>query len=159
MNQLCRIGLVALLSFVSVAAFSQDKWDFEWDQHNIAFTLAEDFKVVTNDGDEFSAKGDGMDFSIFPFSDNSIDHSNITEYTIAIAKTLELERLDDVDVLDLNGLKGAYVEGSKEGARVVLLGFIDPESDTNFFAVITFADDDDEATAEAIRMIKSFRKK
>ena len=96
---------------------------------------------------------------VFPFSDNTIDHSNITEYTLAIAKSLELERLDDVDVAELNGLKGAYVEGSKNGFRVVLLGFIDPESDTNFFAVITYADDDDVADDEAVRIIKSFRKK
>ena len=159
MKELRRIALIGLLSLVAVAAYSQDDWDYEWTQHNIAFTLAEDFKVIANDGDEFTAKGDGMDFSVFPFSDNTIDHSNITEYTLAIAKSLELERLDDVDVAELNGLKGAYVEGSKNGFRVVLLGFIDPESDTNFFAVITYADDDDVADDEAVRIIKSFRKK
>lgn len=153
-----RFTLFLLLSFVTVAVQAQDV-DFEWTQHNIKFTLAEDFKVTANSGDEFTASGDGMEFGIFPFSDNTIDHSNIAEYTVEIAKTLELEQVDDADVLSLNGLKGAYVEGFKDGNRVVLLGFIDPNSDTNFFSVITFDDTDAEAEKEAIRMIKSFRKK
>ena len=79
------------------------------------FTLAEDFKMTT--ADEFTASGDGMEFGIFPFNDNSVDHSNITAYTIEIVKSLKLEQLDDVDVIDMNGLKGAYVEGYKEGVE------------------------------------------
>ena len=152
-----KIQFIALLSLLAVSASAQTDW--EWSQYHIMFTLADDFRVSTNSGDEFTAKGDGMEFAIFPFSDQELDHSNITAYTIEIGKSLELEELDDVDVVDLNGLKGAYVEGYKEGLRIVLLGFIDPESDTNFFAIITFGDDDAEGEQEAIRMIKSFRKK
>jgi len=70
-----------------------------------------------------------------------------------------MEQLDDVDVAELNGLKGAYVEGYKDGLRIIILGFIDEESDTNFFATISFKDDDKEAEDEAVRMITSFRKK
>ncbi|MBK7694047.1 MAG: hypothetical protein IPI30_06935 [Saprospiraceae bacterium] len=56
-------------------------------------------------------------------------------YTLAIAKSLNMEQLDDVDVIDMNGLKGSYVEGYKDGQRIITLGFIDPESGTNFFAL------------------------
>ena len=157
MNYWFKFQFIAFLALVSFNASAQTDW--EWSQHHIAFTLADDFKPVTNTGDEFTAKGDGMDFSIFPFGDQEIDHSSIADYTIEIAKSVELEQVDDADVIEINGLKGAYVEGYKEGHRVVLLGFIDPESETNFFAVITFADDDAEAEQEAIRMIRSFRKK
>jgi hypothetical protein len=159
MKNVMQIGFIAFLSFFGNVAFSQDKWDFEWEQYHIAFTLAEDFKVKTNNGDEFIAKGDGMEFGIFPFSDASVDHSSITNYVVDIAKSIKLENVDDADLLELNGLKGAYVEGYKNGSRVVLLGFIDPESDTNFYCIITFSDDDKEAEDEAVRMIKSFRKK
>lgn len=159
MNRLLRISLFTAFSLVSLPGYAQRDWDYEWSQHNIAFTLAEDFKVLTNTGDEFTAKGDGMDFGIFPFSDNTIDASDIVAYTVAVAESLELEEVDDADVLELNGLEGAYVEGYKQGLRVVLLGFIDPVSATNFFAVITFGDDDPVAEDEAVRMITSFRKK
>lgn len=154
------ILLVFLLAgFTKSDLYSQKDYDYEWKQHNIVFTLPEDFKEVTNKADEFTASGDGMEFGIFPFSDASVDHSNITAYTIAIAKHIKLEELDDVDVMELNGLQGAYVEGFKEGARVVVLGFIDPDSDTNFFAMITFKDDDGVAEDEAVRILKSLRKK
>ncbi|MEI6408060.1 MAG: hypothetical protein WCR52_01640 [Bacteroidota bacterium] len=154
-----RICFIAVLSFVTVSVNAQTLIDYVWGQHNIAFTLPNDFKVVTNTGDEFTASGDGMEFGIFPFSDESVDHSNITAFTIAIAKSLELEQMDDVDVIELNGLKGAYVEGHKDGARLFVTGFIDPESATNFFSVISFANDDKEAVNETVRIVKSFRKK
>lgn len=162
MNHFFRAALVfsvALLASASLSAQRGSNWDFEWSQHNIVFTLASDFKVLTNTGDEFTAKGDGMDFGIFPFSDNTIDASDIATYTVEVAKTLNLEEVDDADVLELNGLEGAFVEGYKEGNRVVMLGFIDPESDTNFFAVIVFDDNDTVAEDEAVRIITSFRKK
>ncbi len=145
------------MSFISVQA--QKTFDYEWTQYKLVFSLAEDFKAETNTADEFTAKGDGMEFGIFPFKDDEIDHSDITAYTIKVAKSIKLEQLDDVDVAELNGLKGAYVEGYKDGLRIIILGFIDEESDTNFFATISFKDDDKEAEDEAIRMIKSLRKK
>jgi hypothetical protein len=159
MNKLLRVSLFSLFSFVAVSLTAQRDWNYEWSQHNIVFTLANDFKVLTNTGDEFTAKGDGMEFGIFPFSDNTIDATDIALYTLAVAETLELQEYDDADVLDLNGLEGAYVEGYKDGLRIVLLGFIDPASATNFFAVITFSDDDENAADEAVRMILSFSKK
>ena len=159
MKKLNRLALIAIMSLFALSAYSQNDWDYTWDQYNITFTLAEDFKVTTNAADEFTAKGDGMEFGIFPFTDETVDHTNITDYTVEIAKSVELEEVDDADVVTLNGLKGAYVEGYKDGSRVVLLGFLDPDSDTNFFAIITFADDDKNAEDEAVRIIKSFRKK
>jgi len=159
MKKLNRFALTAIMSLFALSAFAQTDWDFEWEQYHIVFTLAEDFKVTTNTAEEFTAQGDGMQFGIFPFSDESVDHSNIADYTVEIAKSIELEEVDDADVVELNGLQGAYVEGYKDGARVVLLGFLDPNSDTNFFSVITFADDDKTAEEEAVRIIKSFRKK
>lgn len=150
-------GICLFLLFAFSAMQAQTTW--EWEQHHISFTLADDFKATSNNANEFIAKGDGMEFSIFPFSDPDIDQSDITKYTLEIAKSVELEELDDVDVLEMNGLKGAYVEGYKDGSRVVLLGFIDEATDTNFFSVITFSDDDEEAEKEAVRMISSIRKK
>jgi len=152
--------ILILVSSLTISSLNaQQDWDFEWTQHNIIFTLAEDFKVITNTADEFTAKGDGMDFGIFPFDDNTVDQTDMITYTLAIAKSLNMEQLDDVDVIDMNGLKGSYVEGYKDGQRIITLGFIDPESGTNFFAVITFADNDEVAENEAVRMITSLRKK
>ena len=159
MKKILNLILVLVSSLTLSSLNAQQDWDFEWTHHNIIFTLAEDFKVVTNTAVEFPAKGDGMDFGIFPFNDNSVEQTDMISYTLAIAKSLNMEQLDDVDVIEMNGLKGSYVEGYKDGQRIVTLGFIDPESATNFFAVITFADNDEVAENEAVRMITSLRKK
>lgn len=151
--------LMLFLLLGATKAQSQEYFDWEWDDYSISFTLADDFKPVTNTGEEFTAKGDGMDISIFPFNDASVAHTDISSYTADIAETVELQVVDDANVLQLNGLKGAYVEGYKDGQRVVLLGFIDPETATNFFAVITFDDNDSVAEDEAIKIVSSFRKK
>lgn len=149
--------LVLIISAISVNAQNYVNW--EWTQYKIVFSLAGDFKPVVNTAEEFSAEGDGMEISIFPFKDKSISHEDIADYTLAIAESIEAEEYDDADVVQLNGLQGAFVEAYKDGDRVVILGFIDPASATNFFAVITFGDDDAEAEDEAVRIIKSFRKK
>lgn len=154
-----RIFLLCLSFIATMTVQAQQDWDYEWTQYNIVFTLASDFKTITNTADEYTAQGDGMEFAIAPFAESTIDHSDIAAYTLEVAASLKMQEVDDADVLTINGLKGAFVEGYKDGDRVVLLGFIDPSSDTNFFAVITFADDDKVAEEEAVRMIKSIRKK
>ena len=151
--------LILLFLTTTFAVQAQQDWDYEWEHHHISFTLAEDFKTVTNTADEYTAKGDGMEFAIFPFADETIDATDIIAYTTAVGKSLKLEQLDDADVLELNGLEGAYIQGYKEGDRIILVGFIDPLSATNFFALITFGDNDAVAEDEAVRMLKSIRKK
>lgn len=153
------VFFVSLFLVTTFAVQAQQDWDYEWEQHHISFTLAEDFKTVTNTADEYTAKGDGIEFTIFPFADETIDATDIIAYTTAVGKLLKLEQLDDADVLKLNGLDGAYIEGYKEGDRIILVGFIDPLSATNFFALITFGDNDAVAEDEAVRMLKSIRKK
>lgn len=158
-NLLSRLVLLMLVCSATLTVQAQEYWDYEWSKYNLAFILPSDFKEVTNTADEFTAVGDGMEFSIFPFNDASIDHADIANFTLAIAKSIELQELDDVDVVEMNGLRGAYAEGYKDGDRIVLLGFIDPVSATNFFATITFGDADEAAEDEAVRMISSIRKK
>lgn len=132
--------------------------NYTWDEYGLKFTLADDFVEERNDAEEFSAAGDGMYFSIFPFKDETIDESDITSYTIQIAASLNLQEVDDVDILNINKFKGGYVEGYLDGVKVFLMGLIDPNSDTNFFVLITFLDQDNVATDEAVRMVKSIKK-
>jgi hypothetical protein len=131
---------------------------YVWEAYGISFTLADDFEEVVNNDEEFSAVGDGMEMAILPFSDENIDNSDIVAYTIEVGNSLDLERVDNVNVIKLNGFKGAYVEGMADGEKIFLMGLIDPDSDTNFFVIITFLDDDENAIQEAINICKSFKK-
>ena len=73
------------------------------------------------------------------------------------AIAIEMEEVDRVLELTGNGLDGFYVEGFKNGHRVMLSGFIDPKSQTNFMMVITFLDDDNVADEDGIAIINSVR--
>lgn len=131
---------------------------YTWDEYGISFTLADDFKETVNNIDEFSATGDGMELAIIPFKDESINDEDINAYTMSIASSLKLQRVDDVSVIDINGFKGGYAEGVLDGAKIFIMGLIDPDSDTNFFVIITFLDQDENATAEAVNICTSIKK-
>ncbi len=51
---------------------------FEWSEYGLTFDLADDFAETVNNEQEFSADGDGMSVSIFPFNDATIDDHDIT---------------------------------------------------------------------------------
>lgn len=148
----------ASIFFLALSLSLSAQQKYTWDEYGISFSLADDFRETVNNIEEFSADGDGMSMSIIPFKDESIDDSDITKYTIGIAKSLNLEGIQDVDVISINNFEGGYVEGVKDGAKIFLMGLIDPNSATNFFVIITFIDEDKEAIKEAINICKSIRK-
>lgn len=131
---------------------------FEWADYGLAFDLADDFQETVNTGEEFSAEGDGMSVSIFPFHDETIDDADITAYTIAAAAALNLDAVDDVNFIDINGFTGGYTEVVSEGQKVFIMGLIDPDSDVNFFIIISFADGDALATQEAVDICQGLHK-
>ncbi len=143
------------LCFVS-ASVGQQK--YVWEHYGLSFTLADDFEESVNNGEEFTAVGDGMEFTILPFSDDEIDEDDITAYTMSVAAYLQLGRIDDLSTINFNGFKGAYAEGSSDGVMIFMMGLIDPRSDTNFFIIITFLDGDGNASDEAVRICKSIRR-
>lgn len=99
-----------------------------------------------------------MELSIIPFKDESIDDSDITAYTMGIAASMKFERIDDISVIDFNGFQGGYAEGVSDGVKVFIMGLIDPDSETNFFIIITFLDNDKNAIDEAVSICTSIQK-
>jgi len=146
-----------LLSFLTFQVTVAQQ-NYTWEEYGIGFTLADDFEETQNTDDEFSAAGDGMTISIIPFKDDSVDDSDISGYTMSIAASLKLERIDDVSVIDINGFKGGYAEGVQDGTKIFVMGLIDPDSDVNFFVIIVFQEDDQNAMDEAINICKSIHK-
>jgi hypothetical protein len=131
---------------------------YEWEEYGLSFDLADDFKETVNTESEFTAVGDGMIVSIHPFADADIDDADITAFTIAAASNLSIDQVTDIDMISLNGFKGGYTEVVSDGHKVFIMGLIDPNSDVNFFIVITFADGDGLATQEAIAICQGLQK-
>ncbi len=151
-----RASFFVLFLFVFNLATGQH--NYVWDEYGVSFSLADDFRETVNNIEEFSASGDGMEMSIIPFKDETIDDSDITGYTMSVAASMNLGRIDDISKIDINGFKGGYAEGEKDGVKLFVMGLIDPDSDTNFFVIITFLDDDQNAIDEAVNICKSIRR-
>ena len=149
---------ILLLSFVVFSTQSVAQQSYTWEDYGISFTLADDFQETVSTGEEFSASGDGMEMTIIPFTDETIDDTDIIGYTMSVAASLNLGRIDDVSTINFNGFKGGYAEGALDGAKIFIMGVIDPNSDTNFFVIITFLDGDNNAIDEAVNICKSIRK-
>lgn len=149
---------ILVLSFTLTFSSLISQQEYTWDEYNLAFTLADDFEEDVNNAEEFSAYGEGMGLSIFPFNDDSINEDDITTYTMSIAASLELSELHDISVIELNGFKGGYAEGELDGVRVFLMGLIDPDSESNFFVLIGFDNYDESALDEAVNICQSLRK-
>lgn len=147
-----------LFSMVVLIQNLSAQQNYTWSEYGLSFSLADDFKEDVNNAEEFSATGDGMNMAIIPFKDADFDDTDIAAFTIAIAASMDLGRVDDVNVIDINGFQGGYAEGEKDGAKIFLMGLIDPDSDTNFFVIITFLDQDENATQEAINICQSIHK-
>ena len=81
MKTLALCCLLILAGFVNLGAQKA----FEWAEYGLAFDLADDFQETVNTGEEFSAKGDGMSVSIFPFQDETIDDADITARNVGIS--------------------------------------------------------------------------
>lgn len=148
--------VLSFLFILSAQAVAQQS--YTWEDYGISFTLADDFRETVSTGEEFSASGDGMELSIIPFADETIDDTDITGYTMSIAASLNLSRIDDISTINFNGFKGGYAEGELDGAKIFLMGVIDPSSANNFFVIITFLDGDTNAMDEAVNICKSIRK-
>jgi hypothetical protein len=154
-----RASLKTLLVFaliVSISAFTTaiDK-TYYWEQYNIEITVPRDFKILKNTSNEFELEGDGMEMYMYIWNQKKIAIDDMDEATVTAAKELKLQEIDEEESFKNGDFEGYYVEGFKDGDRVMIAGVIDMNSRTNFFIVLTFDDKDAEAEKEALKILES----
>lgn len=146
----------ALLATMSFTSLPFQTW--VWDHYGLQVTVPEDFKVIKNTDHEFDMKGIAMGFHMYVYEQNkTLDQMD--ETVIAVAKSLKMTELHEAAEISGDGLEGFFVEGSKDGKRLVLAGMIDPNTHTNFMMLITFYDDDNVAVDDAVDIINSVKPK
>lgn len=146
------LSLWLTLSFTNAV----DDQVYVWEYYALEVSVPDDFKVVKNTNEEFEMKGDAMGMYMYIF-EQDITVNQMDEAVVEAAIAMEMGEVDAAQVIQGDGLDGFYVEGYKDGARVMLAGMIDPKSQTNFMMVITFYDDDGVAETDAIAIINSVR--
>lgn len=128
---------------------------YYWEQYNIEITVPRDFKIVKNTSNEFEMKGDGMELFMYIWNQKKLTVEDMDEATVELAKELKLQEVDEEEAFKNGDFAGYYVEGFKDGDRVMLAGVVDLKSRTNFFIVITFDDKDEEAEKEALKILEN----
>jgi hypothetical protein len=146
---------ITAITFFAFSSFTliADK-TYVWDKYKLQITVPDDFKVTKNNNTDFEMKGDGMELMMHIFEQN-ISVDDMDEAVIAGANAMKLEAIDAEEAIEGDGLDGYYVEGLKDGHRVMFAGMIDPKSRTNFFLVIIFADRDKQAEEDALEILES----
>jgi hypothetical protein len=128
--------------------------NYVWEKYKIQVTVPNDFRVKKNTNTDFDMKGDGMELSMTIFEKNvAID--DLDDAALDGAKAMKLQEIDMAHKVSVNELEGYYVEGFKDGHRVMFACLGDPNSHTKFFIVITFDDKDKVAEQDALGIINS----
>lgn len=146
------ISCLAILTLFSFTKISFE--DYVWEHYQIGITVPDDCKVVKNTDNEFEMKSKDIDAYMYVFEKN-ITVEQMDEAVVEAAHNIHMEELDEATTIEGDGLDGFFVEGYKEGHRVVLAGMIDPKSHTNFMLLITFLDKNMKAVDDAVDIIQS----
>jgi hypothetical protein len=158
-NYLMKKFLAAIL-FVTLSSFgfisSTDWTTYTWEDYNLEVTVPDYLRIKKNNGSDFELSGKGMEMAMHVFEEK-ISKNEMDDAVIEAASDMELTEIDAEHEIEGDGLDGYYVEGFKNGKRVVFAGMIDPKSRTNFFLAITFNDRDKKAEADALEIVSNVR--
>ncbi len=146
---------LSLLMIISIAASAQQQ--VVWNYYRVSMMLHDDFKVTKNTIEEFRAEGDGMEVYVGIWEEN-IAVEDMDEAVASYALKLKMTEVDAAHEVHINGLEGFYVEGFKDGDRILLAGLIVPDSHTNIVVEINFGDNDATAEKDALEILNSIKK-
>lgn len=130
--------------------------EWTWETHGLQFAAPEDMIVETNNGDQFGARlrNDLLHLYIFPWQDQDLTKASLDDEVKKLMKSLGYRGTKQIE-LELNGFEGSYILAEKDGVTVILEGLLDPDSATNFYALIVYGADYED---EAIKIANSFTK-
>lgn len=143
---------LAFLTLMIGSTFGQK--NYVWESYNIQITVPDDFKVQKNTAKEFDMKGAGMELSMLIHEEN-VAIEDLDDAAIEGAKAMKLQEIDAAHQVHINEFEGFYVEGFKDGHRIMFACLGNPKSHTNFFIVITFDDKDKVAEDDALEILNS----
>lgn len=146
------ILLVVLLTALQGLTSAQPMTDLVWDTHGVGFKVPSNFKVETNNGDEFIAGNDVLQLVMEPIQDEEIDENHLADAVLTMAKELQYDALTDADEIKVDDFVGYYIEGEKDGAHALVMALLDTESSTNLLVVLAYTEG---ARDTAIKIVES----
>ena len=148
-----------MINSVSHIAQAQVWRQYEWEYFNIKFELPDHFTVTINTAEALKASGEGIEFALYPFKDTEMKGMDLAEFIIRKAENdLNLSEINEMELVEIDGLNGGFVAGSKDGLLYMVLGLIDAETDNNFYAFVAFDAEQKEVIEDALEVFESFGK-
>jgi hypothetical protein len=156
MKKISLILLTTLFTLVFTSTYAQEFIDWHWDDHGLKFSAPSDMIVEVNNGDQFGArlKNDLLHLYVFPWQDKDLSKETLGAEVKKLMKSLGYRGTQLVE-LELNGFEGSYILADKDGVTCILEGLLDPDSATNFYALIIYGPGYDD---EALEIANSFTK-
>ncbi len=145
--------ILAITLTLLSAAVAQAQTEMHWDTHGVGFSVPSNFKIDTNNGEEYTASNDNIFLSITPIQDENITKEHLADAVIEMAKGLEYDIVEEADEADIDDFTGYYVKGRKDGVNAILMAMLDSESSTNLLVVIVY---DDNSLNKAVDIANSF---
>lgn len=146
--------LFFITSYARVSAQAFEDWS--WNTYGLNFSVPSNMKVTVNSADEFGAKLDNdlLHLAIFPWEDDQLTKETLNAEVKKLVKSLGYRGAALVE-LELNGFEGGYIIAEKDGVTTIVVGLLDPESATNFYALIIYGPGYEDA---ALTIANSFEK-
>lgn len=118
------------------------------DTHGVGFSVPKNFKVETNNAEEFTAGKDALYLSILSIQDEWVTEDDLADAVVAMAEELKYDRIQEGDAIDIDDYTGYYIKGRKDGVNAAFFTLLDKESSTNLIVVFVYADGYEDDTVD-----------
>lgn len=153
-NSMKKIQFLTLLTVLLISTFQLSaQTAMEWEDHGIGFTVPDDFSVITNNGEEYTAVNEYLFLSMAPIQDETITEDNLASAVVQMAVEMRYDVVDEANSIDIDDFTGYYVKGQLDGAHAVVMALMDRESSTNLLVIIAYEEGYEE---DALQIAASF---
>lgn len=159
MKKLKLFLILAIVTFFTQSAKSQEITSWSWDNYEMKFSAPKEFIVQTNSDEEFTAKlsNDLLHLSIIPWKDATLTPESLKNSVRKLCEEMGYtpREIGTINDIDLNGFTGSYCVITKNGVTLIVEGLLDQHGETNFYSIIVYAG---EYEKQAYAIANSFHK-
>lgn len=157
MKKLSSIVLVCVFLTLTSSAFAQFT-NYNWKDYGVSFAVPSTHRVLQNTADEFASEDNNTSLHLFPYNDASATPKGMI---VSIVNELPDLNILQEGAYKVGGYDGYWItceESEHPGWQYWYIGFIDPNSDVNFYAIIGYKKNNAAAVKLAEQMSYKFKK-
>jgi hypothetical protein len=127
-----------------------------WDTHGVAFTVPDNFKIITNNAEEYSAENRNLSLTIVPVQDEEVTSDNLKEALTIMAKEMDYDSIEKMADAQVQDFEAYYMIGKKDGVKALLMAMLDTESSTNLLVVIVYKEGHEDTAIDIANSFEAY---